>query len=365
MGQYYQKVLLKYLTPVIAASGIHRLTRRLYSGKGQILMLHRVIPPSDKERIHNHLSLEISPEHLENVILFFKKLHYDFIKTGDIAAWLTENRNNIRRFVVFTFDDGYSDNLTHALPVFKKYDVPFTIYITTSFPDKKAILWWYLLEEVILNNRSIRFAFPRKNGSLRCSTYAEKEFAFDTLRKYITGLNDPDPEPVLKGFFSNYGYDVRTYSDTFSLLWKEIEQLSDEALVTIGAHTVNHYNLRKLSGERSWFEIHESKNIIESHVIKPVNHFSYPLGLYGPRETGYVAKSGFLTATTTQTANVFDGHLAHLFELPRITINSLTTPDVLKLHINGFFHAVLNNFSRVALPANKSAINRLNKIQHS
>ena len=39
-----------------------------------------------------------------------------------------------RRFVCLTFDDGYRDNLRYALPILKKYDAPFTIYIPTSFP---------------------------------------------------------------------------------------------------------------------------------------------------------------------------------------------------------------------------------------
>ena len=47
-----------------------------------------------------------------------------------------------RRFVCFTFDDGYRDNLQYALPILKKYDAPFALYIPTSFPDRPGELWW-------------------------------------------------------------------------------------------------------------------------------------------------------------------------------------------------------------------------------
>lgn len=42
--------------------------------------------------------------------------------------------------MVFTMDDGYKDNYTNALPIFKKYNVPYTIFVTTNFPDRQAIL---------------------------------------------------------------------------------------------------------------------------------------------------------------------------------------------------------------------------------
>ncbi|HKK43368.1 MAG TPA: hypothetical protein VJ963_13220, partial [Bacteroidales bacterium] len=109
MGQYYQKVLTKNFSPLINSLGIDYLTKPLYSGKGQILIFHRVIPDTGKQRIHNHLSLEISPEHLENIFSYFRKRKYDFINLDMLPEWLEVNRKSKRKFVIFTFDDGYKD----------------------------------------------------------------------------------------------------------------------------------------------------------------------------------------------------------------------------------------------------------------
>ncbi len=111
MGTYIQKILTQRLSPLLSSSRIYLLTRPFYSGLGSILMFHRVIPPDTTDRLHNHLSLEISPDHLERIVLFFKKRNYHFIKLDDLADWLTENRTTGRKFVIFTFDDGYKDNL--------------------------------------------------------------------------------------------------------------------------------------------------------------------------------------------------------------------------------------------------------------
>src|SRR5450759_1609341 len=144
MGQYYQKILTRKLSPILNSWGIDNLTKPFFSGKGQILILHRVVQISARERIHNHLSLEISPEQLERIIGFFRRKDYDFISLDMLPVWLKTNRKTKKKFVIFTFDDGYKDNLNYAYPVFKKHNIPFTLYITSSFPDKKAIIWWYI-----------------------------------------------------------------------------------------------------------------------------------------------------------------------------------------------------------------------------
>ena len=120
MGKYYRKILTRNLTPIVNLLGIDRLTKPFYSGKGQILMFHRVIPTSRKARIHNHLSLEVSPEQLNEIVLYFKKRNYDFINLDFLPGWLKQNSYSNRKFVIISFDDGYLDNLEYALPVLAK-----------------------------------------------------------------------------------------------------------------------------------------------------------------------------------------------------------------------------------------------------
>ena len=55
-----------------------------------------------------------------------------------------------RRFVCVTIDDGYRDTLQWAYPILKAHEVPFAVYIPTSFPDRlgRAVVarasrrWW-------------------------------------------------------------------------------------------------------------------------------------------------------------------------------------------------------------------------------
>ena len=160
-------------------------------------------------------------------------------------------------------------------------------------------------------------------------------------------MHDKNLKEELTGFFSKYGYHALEYSNEMVLSWEEISELSKDPLVTIGAHTLNHYNLRNLSEEQSYNEIMGCKKLLESKIEKKVDHFSYPFGEFGIRELNYVREGKFLTATTTDNANIFYDHINHLFALPRITINALTTEKVLNLQVNGFYPAIVHKFRRI------------------
>ena len=347
MSQYYQKILTQRFSPLLNSCGIGNLTNSIYAGKGQILILHRVVPKMSGERIHNHLSLEISPEHLERIFVYFERKNYDFIDLDTLPTWLETNRRTKKKFVIFTFDDGYKDNFQFAYPEFKKHNIPFTIYITSSIPDGRAIIWWYILEDLILKYDKIQYSFSVGSINAKCLTHRAKERTFTHIRKLITMLNSMNLEKELADFFSSFGYNVLDHRAEMGLTWDEIAVLAKDPIVTIGAHTLNHYNLRNLTEKQSLYEIMESKKILEKNLNIKVNHFSYPFGEYTSREIDFVKQSNFLTATTTENANVFYKHLNHLYTLPRITINTLTSEDVLNLQVNGFYPAILNKFRRV------------------
>jgi peptidoglycan/xylan/chitin deacetylase (PgdA/CDA1 family) len=47
------------------------------------------------------------------------------------------------RYVCVTFDDGYRDNLEHAVPVLTELGIPATIYVPTAIIDGRAPYWWF------------------------------------------------------------------------------------------------------------------------------------------------------------------------------------------------------------------------------
>ncbi|MEI7983269.1 MAG: polysaccharide deacetylase family protein, partial [Bacteroidota bacterium] len=156
--------------------------RNKYGGIGQILAFHRVIPENNRQRIWSNSYLEVTTDFLEKVILYYKSHNFDFLSLDDLVS---KGFTSVNKFVVFTFDDGFRDNLYHALPILKKHKVPLNIYITTDFPDYKSILWWNVVEDIVLKNHVLSFEWFGEKIEFQCSTPSEKNETFARIHTMI------------------------------------------------------------------------------------------------------------------------------------------------------------------------------------
>ena len=330
-------------------SRCYQLTAPFYSGIGTILMLHRVCPPTGRTRLVSNAVLEITPEYLEHMIAFFRERRYEIVSLDRLCEILN-NENKNERCIAFTFDDGYADNYTYAYPIFKKHNIPFSVFVITSFPEKKAILWWYLLEDLILENSCIRFELDGDVYNLKCETPDKKEITFLIMRRLIMDTEEGNQLFKVKKIFEEFSVDLHQKTDELALSWEQIQQLSADPLVTIGSHTVNHCMLRELPLVDMQREVVEATQIIESHIDKKVEHFSYPYGsveAVGPREFNFIRKCGFKMAVTGRCANIFHEHREHLECLPRFTINGENSLSLLTLMMKGILPFLRNKGKRI------------------
>lgn len=322
------------------------LAAPFYKGKGQILMLHRIVPASGEMRIHNTVN-EITPEKLEELLTFYKRHNVDIISLDDVGRYLSEKR---RYFVVFTFDDGYRDNLTLALPVFQRYNVPFTVYITTGFSDRTISIWWYQLENILLENEEMSFKWGNQSYEFNCADKEQKESVFNTIRRMIIDTPYVQQRQYVESAFEQYVSDPFLMTEKLAMSWEEVSQLAASPLVTIGAHTLNHAALNQLSEDEVRDECMGSKELLDDKIGKPIQHFSYPFGSareIGKRECAIVRKCGFKTATTTRLGSIFSEHRDHLHALPRIPISPHTTFDYLHRIIKGSENFIRGSQQRV------------------
>lgn len=350
MGNFNKKKIISKVAPVISGLQMHRLFEPFYSGMGQILTFHRVVEETEDHRIHNHQSLEVSPEQLEQTILFYKKKNYTFFSLDDLHHALTVEKPK-QKFVVFTFDDGYRDNYTNAYPILKKYNVPFCIYVTTNFPDQKAILWWYLLEDFLIEKTSVNFHWEGKDYQISTKTISEKEGAFDEIRTLINqSFSKGRFLEMLDVVFGKKESDYLSYVKKMAMSWEEIKLISQDPLVTIGAHTVNHFPLTRLDPNDLEFEISESKELLEKNIKKPVEHFAYPFGKITEatfREFEMVKSLGLKTGTTTRIGNIFSQHKNYLECLPRISLNQVSTSPVLNMQASGMLPFIYHKGKKI------------------
>ena len=323
-----------------------KITQPVYGGIGQILMFHRVCNSNAIYQIPGQQSIEVSIEHFTGILDYFEKHGYAFLSLDDLLKGLLQG--NIKNpFVVFTFDDGYIDNLEIAFPILKSRSIPFAIYVAPSFPDKNALLWRYVLKDAVTKQNLLNFSISGIHYEVDLSDPVELPRNIKLLRSFIKTSTPIGLNKRLEQIFGKSFNQMLEMTDSLLLSWDQIRQLSLDPLVTIAAHTMNHYPLTQLTEAQASFEILESKMVLESKINRAVNHFAYPYGAFGKREMMLAQSAGFSTAVTTHHANIFPEHAQQVFALPRWDMANINAIDDIELSINGLLPARLNRFRRI------------------
>lgn len=246
-------------------------------------------------------NLFVNTETFERQILFFKR-RYRIVHFRDLLG-MAESGTVPADTMVVTFDDGYLDFSRFAYPIIAKHWIPVTLFLvpgkmgcTEEFP-----FWWD--EMFYLLNRLNRAgpAGPEQAAADRihelCSLFqTDMKLAFD-------GVMERNSDEEIKGIIEELRIRAGAHKGCGSgenalLDWGNVAGFSE--LVEIGSHTLNHRNLRFLSGESLRVEVRKSKEIIEERTGRDVTAFSYPNGYHNPEIVSIVRESGYRFAVTTE-----------------------------------------------------------------
>jgi len=345
-----RKTIIRTGLEALYFSGAHMMLRPFVSGIGAILTLHHVRPPR-RERFQPNRLLEVTPSFLEDVVSYLRQARLDLVSLDEMHRRLVEGDFQ-RRFVCITIDDGYRDALQWAYPILKRHQVPFAIYIATSFPDRLGELWWLALEAIVARNKRISLLIDGEEQGFECRTVAEKRHLFDQLYGWVRSFKtEEELRQVVRDLSARYRVDIAAFCEELCMTWDEVAGLADDPLVTIGAHTVNHAMLAKLPERSARSEMDLSRAVIQASLGVRPDHLAYPVGdrtSAGPREFGIAEELGFKTAVTTRPGVLFPAHGGHLTALPRLSLNGehqqLRHARVL---ISGAATAMWNGFRRV------------------
>lgn len=333
----------------IAASRADRWLAPLARGRGLIFMLHHVRPARHDGFAPNAL-LEVTPGFLDRVLTLTRAAGYDLVPLGDVPDRL--GRQGGRPFAAITFDDGYRDNVEHALPVLKRHGAPWTLFVTSDFADGRGRLWWLELEEAIRALDSVTIAEPGLSVSLPTRSVEEKSAAYETIYWNLRGGAEDRLRAVIAGLAERAGVDTQKLCTSLCLSWDELRQVAGESDLTIGAHTLSHPMLAKHTDDTSRREIVESRARIAAELGREIAHFAYPVGdptSAGPREFEFARQAGFVTAVTTRPGHLFPAHAERLHALPRVSLNGLHQSDAaVRALLSGVPFLVWNKGRKVA-----------------
>ncbi|MDO9411457.1 MAG: polysaccharide deacetylase family protein [Pseudolabrys sp.] len=347
-----KKTIIKTGFETLYFSGMHHMLRPMLGGVGSILTLHHVRPPR-KDGFQPNRLLEVSPIFFEGLLRRLKRRRVDVISLDEMHRRFIE-KDFKRRFVCITFDDGYKDNLRWAHPLLTKYELPYALYIPTSFPDRLGELWWLALEAVIAQNDRIGMVINGEERYFDARNVREKRELYDGIYGYLRSMKTEDEmRKVVRDLCATYRVDIPEICRDLCMDWEEIAQIADSPLVTIGAHTVNHMMLKKVPSDATVrAEMDMSRSVIEAALGTRPQHLAYPVGdptSAGPREFRIAQDLGFKTAVTTRPGVLFKAHGEHLTALPRLSVNGeFQRQRYVKVLMSGSGTAFWNRFRRVS-----------------
>jgi peptidoglycan/xylan/chitin deacetylase (PgdA/CDA1 family) len=327
--------LLKTAFPIVAQySGLRSALALRYRGAGTIFMLHSVVARGEDYPDH---SLRCPAETLAAALRFLRDAGVEFVSLDEMLERLQFPSG--RPFAAFTFDDGFADSLTQALPVMERFRAPMTVYVATGMIERTMDAWWLGLAEWI--RRSDRVALPDAGPAFDCPDPAAKKRAFVAIEAAIH--RDYDLLPRLRAAIAAQGIDCAALLDREALTVEQLKELARHPLVTIGGHTETHINLARASDTAVYHEMTSNRRFLEAATGKPVLHFAYPFGnarACGERESAYAWAAGFHTAVTTRSGAIFPAHLEHPHALPREVLSADDTPASLRCKLDGVYRAI-------------------------
>lgn len=285
-------------------------------------MLHHVVPGGGQATAFApNRGLEVTPDFLESVLLMLKARGFDLVNLNEAVA---RTRHGGQPFACFTLDDGYRDNLVFAKPVFERHGCPYTIFVAPAIADGTCELWWRGLEAVIARNESVTCTIGGESQTLVTATPDQKASAWKRLYWPVRNLEQHLQRRWIAEFCQRHGIDLGRICRDAAMTWDEIRAIAASPLCRIGAHTVNHYNVKALSETEALGEMTRSADRIASELGYRPEHFAFPYGdetSAGPRDFALAREAGFTAAVTTRKGMIFPAHREHLTALPRFSLS--------------------------------------------
>lgn len=206
--------------------------------------------------------------------------------------------------VLITFDDGYADNVHHALPLLVKHGFRALGFVTTGQIGSTEPFWWDALERIVFAGRPATGGWKLPDGTL-VPDYLDKPATYSILHAALKRLADPDRRSALAELAGQGGVSPRTTDDSRAMNWGELRAWAAVGML-VGAHSRSHPVLTALTTDELRAEIRSCKRDLESRLGVVTDAFAYPYGsrnAYDERCVAAVRAAGFCCAFVNRPGN--------------------------------------------------------------
>lgn len=280
------------------------------------ILTYHSIPPEPDQMVPGGIHAELFGRQLDIIKRFFNVLPLSE------AIMRADNGTLPARTVCITFDDGYADNFTVALPMLKERNLRATFFVTTGFLDG-GIMWNDVVRLCVQQASSLAAFKPYlPSGALSSATPARSD-VIDAVQRH---LKYEAPEKR-QASVDALAAELRTSIPSDVMMSSvQVKSMAAEGM-DIGAHTVTHPILSRVEPVQARKEITGSKLALEEILGRSVDLFAYPNGVPGTDFTEehlrMACEAGYSAAVTTSPGIAASG--IDRMQLPRYAPWSTST----------------------------------------
>jgi len=284
--------------------------RRFAGSKFAILCYHRV----GTEGVP--LFSRLDPGVFEAQMRYVQR-HYRVVSLGQMSSELLSDRK-VQPTVTITFDDGYRDLYSCALPVLQKYEIPATIYLIGQSMETGEAPWYDRIFVAI--DAAPGPVLEVHIGATRrfvLSSPGDRAGAAWEIICYLRSITDLGRRKWCREFEKQIPVPQRRLERRM-LDWEQVRAMQKSG-ISFGAHTMTHPAVSRLDDPALEEELGRSKQLLENGLGEAVEHFAYPFGK--PSDCSLAAEECFVkygyrsAATTTEGFNLKGDNLYRLRRL--------------------------------------------------
>jgi peptidoglycan/xylan/chitin deacetylase (PgdA/CDA1 family) len=203
--------------------------------------------------------------------------------------------------LAITFDDGYRDNFTHAAPILARYGLPATVFLASGFIGTSEVPWFDRVALMFKKTSATSYWAPW-GERVALESPGARVTALWGVVAYLKTLPDDQMRGVVTELRETLELAGEESFKGWMLTWDDVQALLGLG-ITVGAHTVSHPILSRLSPDRAWSEIDGSRAMITAGCGASPRAFAYPNGRaddYTREVVQMVRDAGFICALTTR-----------------------------------------------------------------
>ena len=258
----------------------------------------------------------------EEQLVFFKN-NYNVIKMEDVFNYFEKGENLPEKPLLLTFDDGYLDNYTVALPLLKKYGFQGSFFIPAkTFCENKMLdvnkVHFILatvqeggkIENLVEDIKIMIDEYRNEYENIADNDTLYKELAIanrfddkDTVfckRVLQNALPESVRNMISSRLFAKYvGVDENVFARELYLDREQIALMKNEGMF-IGIHGYDHYWLGKLETEEMKTDIDRALVAMNDYIDVNKWVINYPYGSYNNEVIDYISSKGCVLAFTSE-----------------------------------------------------------------